>query len=109
MQDMIRNMTRKSGFLFLLWSLLVTSLLEGVDAFLIAPSSTAVLRLSTISVEHPSVSPCIGLRMSTEDSSKIQSASSDESTVVPKPAVKCPDCDLCDGSGRYETPTELLF
>ena len=22
-------------------------------------------------------------------------------TDPPKPAVKCPDCDLCDGSGRY--------
>eukprot|EP00568_Trieres_chinensis_P007524 CAMPEP_0183295330 /NCGR_PEP_ID=MMETSP0160_2-20130417/3330_1 /TAXON_ID=2839 ORGANISM="Odontella Sinensis, Strain Grunow 1884" /NCGR_SAMPLE_ID=MMETSP0160_2 /ASSEMBLY_ACC=CAM_ASM_000250 /LENGTH=123 /DNA_ID=CAMNT_0025456799 /DNA_START=73 /DNA_END=444 /DNA_ORIENTATION=+ len=26
--------------------------------------------------------------------------SSPEVTTPPKPAVKCPDCDLCDGSGR---------
>jgi hypothetical protein len=28
------------------------------------------------------------------------SSSTDEETN--KPPVKCPDCDLCDGSGRYE-------
>eukprot|EP00957_Ditylum_brightwellii_P162778 12395598-Ditylum_brightwellii.AAC.1 len=24
----------------------------------------------------------------------------EESVEPPKPAVKCPDCDMCDGSGR---------
>lgn len=43
------------------------------------------------------------------DDAETDSSSSDEAVVgeaatadeaPPKPAVKCPDCDLCDGSGR---------
>jgi hypothetical protein len=30
-------------------------------------------------------------------------------TSPPKPAVKCPDCDLCDGSGRYVDKRSMLY
>jgi hypothetical protein len=36
--------------------------------------------------------------MSDDETNSEEAVSAEE--AAPKPTVKCPDCDLCDGSGR---------
>ena len=38
---------------------------------------------------------------SSNDEVKSEETQATSTPPTPKPAVKCPDCDLCDGSGRY--------
>ena len=57
--------------------LLLASLSDFSTAFVVAPRALATPRIVCFS-EEP------------EAAEKIE----------PKPEVKCPDCDLCDGSGR---------
>ena len=38
--------------------------------------------------------------MSVEDGASKNDISTSTSTSPPSPPVKCPDCDICDGSGR---------
>lgn len=40
-------------------------------------------------------------RRLTPASSPVLHMSSSEATETPQPVLKCPNCDLCDGSGRY--------
>lgn len=46
----------------------------------------------------------VPLAMSSEEPASASSSSSSEEEP-PKPEVVCPNCDMCDGSGRY-VPTE---
>ena len=43
---------------------------------------------------------CTSLNLADEVTSESSEIESEPSTP-PSPPVKCPDCDLCDGSGRY--------
>lgn len=100
-------MTRSVGFLFLLLSLLSTSWLETASAFVITSSQGSGLCQPVRVATNPSMAQdyVVALKMSMEESSNSPSVSSEvsENTTPPKPPVKCPDCDLCDGSGRYVT------
>mmetsp|Transcript_4880 Transcript_4880/g.5860 ORF Transcript_4880/g.5860 Transcript_4880/m.5860 type:complete len:128 (+) Transcript_4880:95-478(+) len=58
-----------------------------VSGFTVAPK--------TLGGQHCCISRSTGHFMSEE--SNVEEMVNDE---PPKPAVKCPDCDLCDGSGR---------
>ena len=40
------------------------------------------------------------------DESSSSSEEMDTATAEAKPPVRCPDCDLCDGSGRYVVEIE---
>lgn len=79
-----------------------------IGAFLLA-STTLVAAFSF----HPLQSSCARVQMpaatftvfAAEDDSEVGSAedsaaATSSSEEAPKVAVKCPDCDLCDGSGR---------
>mmetsp|Transcript_11561 Transcript_11561/g.27567 ORF Transcript_11561/g.27567 Transcript_11561/m.27567 type:complete len:142 (-) Transcript_11561:135-560(-) len=44
----------------------------------------------------------VSLAAAGEDGELDADSAADSTFLPPKPAVKCPDCDLCDGSGRIE-------
>lgn len=50
-----------------------------------------------------SLDHCFMLSMSEAD------VQSEGDQSPPQPEVKCPDCDLCDGSGRYVITTWFLM
>ena len=87
-----------------LLALSLLSTLPTISSFAaITQCSAQKFRLSTNVVDNPTVSRVRNIGMSTEDSSEVQptSTGSEDSTTPTKPPVKCPNCDLCDGSGRY--------
>ena len=78
----------------------IASMMGALPAFSFGPqasfTSPSLAMLSTRGNLHR--------RFTVEDSSlgdsTVPAASEDTDGVPPKPPVKCPNCDLCDGSGR---------
>ena len=81
--------------LFLSVLLLALCSVQLSAAFSVGTSSTTLQRRTSSS-----------LNLSDEANNNSEAAASsstaEEEKAPPKPAVKCPDCDLCDGSGRIE-------
>ena len=70
----------------------------------IAPLLAVLASAAAFSVQPPNArrtvhlpAPVLFAAEEGVDSAEISSEAAEE---PPKPAVKCPDCDLCDGSGR---------
>ena len=70
-------------------------------------TALAVVLVLCLSVSTQAFAPTQGRAVSRPNDSILfssqEEAPSDDTaapTDPPKPAVKCPDCDLCDGSGR---------
>lgn len=68
---------------------------------LVAAFSSHPLQSSSALVQKPAATFTV---LAAEDDSEVglaeDSAAATSSEEAPKVAVKCPDCDLCDGSGR---------
>ncbi len=69
---------------------------------LVAAFSSQPIQSSCARVQKPV--PTFTVLAAAEDDSEVglaeDSAAATSSEEAPKVAVKCPDCDLCDGSGR---------
>ena len=92
-----------SRFFLLLAAIAIGCLLESTgcfcEAFVVADTRSA--RQFT-SVRPPPLSSFTSvLATIQEDAAPLAEETEDEGkTTPPPPDVKCPDCDLCDGSGR---------
>ena len=71
--------------------LLVCIFLVTTDAFTVHSRGNRATAIGT---------PLAAPLKSQQDDAAANSMSDDDVAQPPKPAVKCPDCDKCDGSGR---------
>jgi hypothetical protein len=78
-----------------------TSAIHGAAAFMLAPAKTFTTR--TIPVSRRQLRPSVlNMANSEENSDKSSSPETPSSSLQTSTVeVKCPNCDQCDGSGRY--------